>query len=83
MISSIVIVVLSIVTIAFAVLVNNRASDINDKMIQSLQKIEFAVERSSEDTRELIKADWDKMLGNVESNSGASSVDLEAAPIGG
>ena len=61
LIASIVGVVLSIVAIAFAVLVNNRVSDINDKMIQSLQKIEFAVERSSEDTRELIKAGWDKM----------------------
>jgi hypothetical protein len=43
LISSIVGVVLSVVAIAFAVLVNNRASDINDKMIQSLQKVELTV----------------------------------------
>lgn len=65
LISSIVGVVLSVVAIVFAVLVNNRASDINDRMIESLQKTQFSVERSSEDTRDLIKAGWDKMLVNV------------------
>ncbi len=76
LISSIVGVVLSVVAIAFAVLVNNRSSDINDKMIRSLQKVEFTVERSSDDTRELIKAAWDKMLGNVERASDPSPSSL-------
>lgn len=50
-------------------------------MIQSLQKIEFAVERSSEDTRELIKAGWDKMLGNVGRVPDTSSVNLPVKEI--
>jgi hypothetical protein len=59
-------IVLSLVAIVFSVLVDRRSSTISDKTIQSLQKIESAVERSSSDTRELIKAGWDKMLGNVD-----------------
>ncbi len=66
LISGIVSIVLSLVAIAFAVLVNNRATDVNDQTIQALNKIEADVEHLSEDTRELIKAGWDKMLGSVD-----------------
>jgi hypothetical protein len=45
--------------------VNNRSASISDKTIQSLQKIESEVDRSSSDTRDLIKAGWDKMIGNM------------------
>jgi hypothetical protein len=58
-------IVLSIIAIVFSILVDRRSSTVSDKTIQSLQKIESAVERSSSDTRELIKAGWDRMLGNV------------------
>ncbi len=77
LISSIVGIVLSIVAIVFAILVDRRSSKVSDHTIQSLQKIESAVERLSSDTRELIKAGWDKMLGNVE--SGATPVPSESS----
>jgi hypothetical protein len=38
-------VVLSIVAVVFAIRVNNRATDVNNQMIRSLQKIESSVER--------------------------------------
>jgi hypothetical protein len=65
LISGIVSIVLSIVAIVFSILVNNRSASITDKTIQSLQKIESEVDRSSSDTRDLIKAAWDKMIGNM------------------
>jgi hypothetical protein len=65
LISSIVGIVLSIVAIVFTWVVNRRADKISDHTIQSLQKIESAVEGLSSNTNELIKAAWDKMLGNV------------------
>ena len=58
-------VVLSVVAIWFAFWVNDRAARVNDQTIQSLQKIETTVERLSADTTGLIKAGWDKMLGQV------------------
>ncbi|SRR6266404_1241800 len=57
---------LSLVAIVFAILVDKRAKAVSDQTIKSLQKIESAVERQSDDTRELIKAGWDKMLGTVQ-----------------
>lgn len=65
-IASIVGIVLSVVAIVFSILVDRRSSKISDHTIQSLQKIESAVERLSTDTREFIKAGWDKMLGNID-----------------
>jgi hypothetical protein len=65
-IGSIVGIVLSIVAIVFSILVDRRSSKVSDHTIQSLQKIESTIERVSSDTRELIKAGWDKMLGNVD-----------------
>jgi hypothetical protein len=66
LISSIVSVVLSIVAIAFAVMVDRSARAVTAQTIKSLQKIESDVERLSSDTRELIKAGWDRMLGSVQ-----------------
>ncbi len=62
LISSIIGIVLSIVAIVFAVLVDRSARNVTAQTIKSLQKIESEVDRSSSDTRELIKAAWEKML---------------------
>jgi len=56
LLSGIVGIVLSVVAIVFTVLVDRRSSQVTGQTIQSLQKIESAVERLSSDTRELIKA---------------------------
>jgi hypothetical protein len=64
LIASIAGIVLSIAALVFGVWVNNRATQVNDQTIKSLQKIESTVERLSDDTRQLIKAAWDKMLGD-------------------
>jgi hypothetical protein len=69
LISSVVSIVLSIVATTFAVLVNNRSEKVSDETIRSLQKIESAMERLSEDTSGLIKAGWETMLGSVSGRS--------------
>lgn len=56
---------LSGVAIWFTFRVESRSRRVNEQMIQSLQKIESYVERSSTDTKELIKVGWDRMLGGV------------------
>lgn len=81
LIASIVGIVLSIVAIVFSVLVDRRSSKVSDHVIRSLQKIESAVDRSSTDTRELIKAAWDKMLGDVDSAPPAPINDASAKEI--
>ncbi len=65
LIASIVSIVLSIVAIAFAILVNQRSERVSDQTLKSLQKIESTVERLSSDTTGLIKGAWDKMLGGL------------------
>jgi hypothetical protein len=65
LIASVASIVLSAVAMIFAMWVNNRASEINNQMIRSLQKIESSVEQVSADTRELITAGWNKMLGGI------------------
>lgn len=79
LITGIVGIVLSVVAGVFAILVNARATQVNDQMIQALQKISGDVEHLSEDTRELIKAGWDKLLGSVDRppTEGASSTSAE------
>jgi hypothetical protein len=67
LVSSIVSIVLSVVAIVFARMVDKSARDVSDQTIRSLQKIEGYVERLSSDTTGLIKAGWDRMLGNVGS----------------
>jgi len=78
-IGTIVSIVLSIVAIVFSILVDRRSSTVSDRTIQSLQKIESAVERSSTDTRELIKAGWDRMLGNVGADSPQKTAAADSA----
>jgi hypothetical protein len=73
LIASIAGIVLSVAALVFGVWVNNRSTAVSDQTIRSLQKIESTVERLSDDTRSLIKAGWDKMLGRVE---GASAQEL-------
>ena len=75
LIASIAGIVLSIAALIFGVWVNNRATQVNDQTIKSLQKIESTVERLSEDTRNLIKAGWDKMLGGFGDSPGPSKDD--------
>src|SRR5690606_37982585 len=82
LISSIVGIVLSIVAIWFSVHVNRRSDEISNKTIQALQKIESAVEQQSDDTRELIKAAWDKLLGTMDRAS-APNYDVAAKEIAG
>jgi hypothetical protein len=59
-------IVLSFVAIAASVLTDRRSSKISEHTIQSLQKIETTVAQQSDDTRQLIKAAWDKLLGTVD-----------------
>jgi hypothetical protein len=56
---------LSVVAIWFAFGVDSRSRKVTEQMIQSLQKIESSVERSSVDTQGLIKVAWERMLGGV------------------
>ena len=46
-------------------MVDRSSRAVTAQTIKSLQKIESDVERLSSDTRELIKAGWDRMLGSV------------------
>jgi len=64
LLGSVISIVLSLVAIWFAVHVNTRSENVSDQTIKSLQKIESFVQRLSEDTSGLVKAAWDKMLGN-------------------
>jgi hypothetical protein len=80
-IASIVGIVLAIVAIAFSILVDRRSSQVSEHTVQSLQKIESVVERLSSDTRELIKAGWDKMLGGVDKSPAPEYSDSNAKQI--
>lgn len=77
-ISGIISITLAIVAIVISASVNRRANDINDQTIKSLQKIETEVERLSEDTRGLIKAGWDKMLGSFGISKADDLLDEDA-----
>lgn len=57
--------VLAVVTIVLAISAERRSERVSSQTIQSLQKIETTVERQSQDTGQLIKAAWDKLLGAV------------------
>ncbi|HEX4321522.1 MAG TPA: hypothetical protein VHZ52_11500 [Acidobacteriaceae bacterium] len=78
-------IVLSLVAIVFSILVDRRSNSVSAHTIQSLQKIESVVEHLSSDTRELIKAGWEKMLGGVDQrlikDAGESSAKQIAAGI--
>jgi len=59
-------IVLSILAITVSILSDRRSERISASTIQSLQKIETAVAQQTDDTRQLIKAAWDKLLGAVD-----------------
>jgi hypothetical protein len=79
LLSSVVGVALSIVAILFAWAVERGSRDVNNKTIQSLQKIESEVERLSSDTQNLIKGAWDRMLPGSDPQT--SDRDREAGQI--
>lgn len=62
-------IVLAVVAIWFARSVDDRAKRVSDQTIRSLQKIETKVEGLSDDTINLIKVGWDRMLGQVGSEN--------------
>jgi hypothetical protein len=79
LIASIAGIVLSIVAMVFAIWVNNRATEVNNQMIRSLQKIETSVDRVSTDTRELITAGWNKMLGGMDRDRDDEALDSDTS----
>jgi hypothetical protein len=68
LVSAIVSIVLSVVAIMFARDVDRRSLEINTQTIRSLEAIQAAVQRLSDDTGGLIKVAWERMLGSVSSN---------------
>src|SRR5271156_2537844 len=73
LIASVVSTVLSVVAIWFAIHVNSRSEAVSDQTIRSLQKIESFVQKLSDDTAGLVKAAWDKMLGNMYRTEGVDA----------
>lgn len=72
--------VLAVVSMIFTYLVDKRASEINTQIIQTLQKIESAVERTTDDTANLIKVAWERMLPQA-GGSPRSASDTESDSI--
>ncbi|WP_155293262.1 hypothetical protein [Rhodococcoides fascians] len=70
LIASIVGVVLAIVSILFTNAVERRSSELNTQIVQTLQKIETAVDRSTDDTTNLIKVAWERLLPSSDVSSG-------------
>ena len=77
--SGVVSIVLSLVAITVAILIERNSRAVTAQTIKSLQKIESDVERLSGDTRELIKAGWDRMLGSVSAPPPAEGTSSELA----
>jgi hypothetical protein len=65
LISAIVSIVLSIVAIMFARDVDRRSMEVSNQTIRSLETIQAAVQRLSDDTGGLIKVAWERMLGTM------------------
>jgi hypothetical protein len=78
LIASVAGIVLSFVATIFAVLVSKQSTEVNQQMIKSLQKTESTVEHLSDDTGELIKAGWNKMLTGFGREHDADATALEA-----
>jgi hypothetical protein len=77
LISAIVSIVLSIVAILFARDVDRRSLEINNQTIRSLEAIQAAVKRLSDDTGGLIKVAWERMLGSVGNTGPRADADLQ------
>jgi len=56
---------LAVVALAFTYVVNKRSDNVSDQTIRSLERIQGSVQRVSDDTTNLIKAGWDKMLAGL------------------
>jgi hypothetical protein len=82
LISAIVSIVLSIVAIWFARDVDRRSLEINTQTIRSLEAIQAAVQRLSDDTGGLIKVAWERMLGSVGASSPRADTDLQTMLAG-
>jgi hypothetical protein len=70
-------VVLAVVAIYFSIEVDRRSAQTAADTVRSLERIESRVETQSQDTRDLIKVGWERMLGNVEPSSGHRSASDE------
>lgn len=68
-------VVLAIVAIYFSIEVDRRSAATAAETIRSLERIESAVKAQSQDTRDLIKVGWERMLGNVGSPARPQAAD--------
>jgi hypothetical protein len=82
LISAVVSIVLSIVAILFARDVDRRSLEINNQTIRSLDAIQAAVQRLSDDTGGLIKVAWERMLGSVGPTGTPAERELQAL-VGG
>jgi hypothetical protein len=77
LISSIVAIVLSVVAIAFTRDVDRRSMEISSQTIRSLEAIEAAVQRLSDDTGGLIKVAWERMLGSMGAREQPADTELQ------
>jgi hypothetical protein len=82
LIAAVVSIVLSLVAIMFARDVDRRSLEINNQTIRSLEAIQAAVQRLSDDTGGLIKVAWERMLGSVGPTSPQASPELQALLAG-
>jgi hypothetical protein len=81
LLSGVVATALALVSIAFTYLVEKRSSEINNQIIQTLQKIESAVERTTDDTANLIKVAWERMLPAADSASVGTPVGQDSMAL--
>jgi hypothetical protein len=82
LISAVVSIVLSIVAIMFARDVDRRSLEINNQTIRSLEAIQAAVQRLSDDTGGLIKVAWERMLGSVGPANPQAGQEVQALVAG-
>jgi hypothetical protein len=77
-------IVLAGVSMVFTYVVNLRSDRVTEQSIKTLQQIESAVGRTSDDMRELIRVGWDKLLSGLgERTRGTSEVENIAGGLAG
>ncbi len=81
LLSGVVSITLSVVAITFTYVVNKRSEKVSDETIRALQSIESQVDRSADDTKELIKAAWDKLLGTFDTQPATTGKDVNAKDV--
>lgn len=67
-------VVLAVVAIYFSIEVDRRSASTAAATVGALERIESATRTQSQDTRDLIKVGWERMLGNVAGGAGEPSL---------